>query len=72
MKLILLKLDKEAICTELPEDFLDMFLVRGHVCGIDEDVVQVYYCTNIYKICKDSVDKALEHCQNIGGTKGYH
>ena len=47
MELTLLRFDKEAICTELPEDFSDMLLVRGHVSRVDEDVVQVYYNTNV-------------------------
>ena len=59
MELTLLGLGEEAICVELLEDFLDMLLVGGHVSGVDEDVVQVYYNTNIQEICKDSVDKAL-------------
>ena len=41
------------------EDSLDMFLVRGHVSGVDENVIQVYYNANVQKICKDSVYKAL-------------
>ena len=47
MELTLLGLGEEAVCAESPEDFLDMLLVGGHVSGVDEDVVQVYYNTNI-------------------------
>ena len=47
MGLTLLRLDKETVCMELLEDFLDMCLVGGHVSGVDEDVVQVYYNANI-------------------------
>ena len=47
MELTLLGFGKEAICVELLEDFSDMLLVRGHVSGVDEDVVQVYYNANI-------------------------
>ena len=47
MELTLLKLGKEAVCAESLEDFLDMLLVRGHVSGVDEDVIQVYYNANI-------------------------
>ena len=39
MELTLLRFGKEAICTELPEDFSDMLLVGGHVSRVDEDVV---------------------------------
>ena len=38
---------EEAICMESLEDFLDMLLVGGHVCRVDEDVIQVYYYANI-------------------------
>ena len=47
MELTLLRLGKEAVCAELPEDFSDMLLVGGHVSRVDEDVVQVYYDTNV-------------------------
>ena len=43
MELTLLGLGKEAVCAESPEDFSDMLLVGGHVSGVDEDIVQVYY-----------------------------
>ena len=36
----LLRFGKEAICMELPEDFLDMLLVGGHVSRVDEDVIR--------------------------------
>ena len=47
VELILLGFGKEAVCIELLEDFSDMLLVGGHVSRVDEDVVQVYYDTNI-------------------------
>ena len=47
MGLTLLRLGEEAVCMESLEDFLDMFLVGGHVSGVDEDVIQVYYYVNI-------------------------
>ena len=47
MELTLLRLGKEAVYIESPEDFSDMLLVGGHVSGVDEDVVQVYYNANI-------------------------
>ena len=47
MELTLLRLSKEAVCAELLVDFSDMLLVGGHVSGVDEDVVQVYYNANI-------------------------
>ena len=47
VELTLLRLNKEAVCTELLEDFLDMLFVGGHVSRVDEDVVQVYYYANI-------------------------
>ena len=47
MELTLLGLGKEAVCTELSEDFLDMLLVGGHVSRVDEDIIQVYYNANI-------------------------
>ena len=47
VELTLLRLGKEAVCMESLEDFLDMLLVEGHVSGVDEDVVQVYYHINI-------------------------
>ena len=47
MELTLLRLGEEAVCMESPEDFSDMLLVGGHVSRVDEDVVQVYYDTNI-------------------------
>ena len=47
MELTLLRLGKEAVCMELLEDFSDMLLVGGHVSGVDEDVIQVYYDTNV-------------------------
>ena len=47
MELTLLEFDKEAVCAESLEDFSDMLLVRGHVSGVDEDVIQVYYNTNV-------------------------
>ena len=47
MELTLLRLGKEAVCTESLEDFSDMLLVGGHVSGVDEDVIQVYYYANI-------------------------
>ena len=47
MELTLLGFGKVAICTESLEDFSDMLLVGGHVSGVDEDVVQVYYNANI-------------------------
>ena len=47
MELTLLGLGKEAICVESPEDFSDMLFVGGHVSRVDEDVVLVYYDTNI-------------------------
>ena len=47
MELTLLGFGKEAVCVELPEDFSDMLLVGGHVSRVDEDVIQVYYNTNI-------------------------
>ena len=47
MELTLLRFGKEAICVESLEDLSDMLLVGGHVSGVDEDVVQVYYNANI-------------------------
>ena len=47
MELTLLGLGEEAVCMESLEDFSDMLLVGGHVSGVDENVVQVYYNTNI-------------------------
>ena len=47
MELTLLVFGKETICVESPEDFSDMLLVGGHVSGVDEDVIQVYYNANI-------------------------
>ena len=47
MELTLLGLDKEAVCAELPEDFLNMLFLKGYVSAVDEDVVQVYYYINI-------------------------
>ena len=47
MELTLLRLGEEAVCVELAEDFSDMLLVGGHVSGVDEDVIQVYYDTNV-------------------------
>ena len=47
VELTLLGLGEEAVCAELPEDFLDMFLVGGHISGVDEDVIWVYYNANI-------------------------
>ena len=47
MELTLLGFGKEAICMELLKDFLDMLLVRGYVCVVDEEVVLVYYNVNI-------------------------
>ena len=47
MELTLLGLGEEAVYAELSEDFSDILLVGGHVSGVDEDVVQVYYDTNV-------------------------
>ena len=47
VELTLLRFGKEAVCAELPEDFSDILLVRGHVSGVDEDVIQVYYNANV-------------------------
>ena len=49
-----------------------MLLVGGHVSGVDEDVIQVYYNPNIQKICKDSIYKVLKCCQSVGEAKGHH
>ena len=50
MELTLLRLGKEAIYTESPENFSDMLLVGGHVCRVDEDVIQV--CILLHKHLK--------------------
>ena len=47
MELTLLGFGKKAVYVESPEDFLDMLFVGGHVSGVDEDVIQVYYNANI-------------------------
>ena len=47
MELTLLRLGEEAVCVESPENFSDMLLVGGHVSGVDEDAIQVYYYANI-------------------------
>ncbi|KIK74725.1 hypothetical protein PAXRUDRAFT_174858, partial [Paxillus rubicundulus Ve08.2h10] len=42
------------------EYLMDMVFVRGHVLGIDEDVVQIDYNANIEHISDNGVDEPLE------------
>jgi len=40
-----------------------MIPILGHIIRIDEDVVKIYYYTNIEKIQEDIVYKLLKGCR---------
>ncbi|KIK76261.1 hypothetical protein PAXRUDRAFT_170434 [Paxillus rubicundulus Ve08.2h10] len=62
----------QSMLPELVEYFLDMLFVRGHILGVDEDVIQIDYDTNIEHISKDGIDELLKSCQSIGQTKQHY
>ena len=72
MELTLLRFSKELVLAQVLKHFLNMFDVVLHTVQIDQDVVKVYYHTDIEHICKDQVDKLLESGQGIGEAKGHH
>ncbi|KIK96480.1 hypothetical protein PAXRUDRAFT_138365, partial [Paxillus rubicundulus Ve08.2h10] len=49
---------------ELMEHFLGMLLVGGHILGVNEDIIQVSYNTNIKHISRNGIDKLLKHWSN--------
>ncbi|KIK81461.1 hypothetical protein PAXRUDRAFT_156072, partial [Paxillus rubicundulus Ve08.2h10] len=56
----------------LTEYLVDVLLVRGHVLGIDEDVVQIDYDADIKHISKDCIDETLESRRSIGQTEQHY
>ena len=41
----------------------------GHVIGVDEDVVEVYYDINIQHVAEDVIHEALKGCGSIGKSE---
>ena len=72
MELTLLQFCKEVVQLESAKNLLDMLLMRFHVLAIDEDVVEVHNNTDIQHVSEDSVNKSLECCRSISGTKGHY
>ena len=72
MELTLLRFSKELVLAQVLKHFLNMFDVVLHTVQIDQDVVEVYYHTDIEHICKDQVDKSLEGSRDIGEAKRHH
>ncbi|KIK75127.1 hypothetical protein PAXRUDRAFT_173708 [Paxillus rubicundulus Ve08.2h10] len=50
----------------------DMLFLEGHVLGVDEDVIQIDYNTNIEHISKDGIDELLESHQSVGQTERHY
>ena len=50
---------------ELAQHFFDMIPILEHIIRIDEDVVEVYYYTNIEKIQKDIVYELLKGWKSV-------
>jgi hypothetical protein len=59
----------ETMLSELPEYFMDMFLVKLNVVRVDEDVIEIDDNTNIKHIGKDVVHEPLECCWGVGKSK---
>ena len=49
-----------------------MLLVRLHILGVDEDVIEVHNDTDIQHVSKDDVDNVLECCRGISEAKGHY
>ena len=43
-----------------------------HIVRVDQDVIKVYYHTDIKHICEDQVDKSLEGSWGIGEAERHH
>ena len=50
-------------------DFLDMNLVLGHVVRVYEDIIEVYYYTNIQHVAEDVIHKSLKSGGSIGKSE---
>ena len=46
-----------------------MNLVLGHVIRVYEDIIQVYYYTNIQHVTEDAIHKSLKSCGSIGKSE---
>ena len=72
MELTLFGFSKELVLVQALKHFPNVFDMVLHIVQIDQDVVEVYYHTDIKHICEDQVDKSLESGQGIGEAKGHH
>jgi len=72
VELAFLRFGEEAMQPELVEYLLDILLVRLHILGVDEDVVEVHDDADIQHVSKDGVDKPLECCRGVSEAKGHY
>ena len=72
MELTFLWFGEKAMQPEMAEHLPDMLLVRLHVLGVDEDVVEVHDDADIQHVSKDGVDKPLECCRGVSEAKGHY
>jgi len=49
-----------------------MIPILGHIIRMDEDVVKIYYYTNIEKIQEDIVYKLLKGCRSVSQTERHN
>ena len=59
----------ESISLESLKDFLDVNLVLGHVIRIYEDIIEVYYYTNIQHVAEDVIHESLKSGGPIGKSE---
>jgi hypothetical protein len=72
MKLAFLRRCEKAMLAEAAENFLDVRSMVVEVNGVDEDVIEIHYDTNVEHVCEDGIDESLESRRSIGEAKGHN
>ena len=62
----------KSVFSESAEYFSDMFLVRGDVVGVYEDVIKVDDNADVKEIGKDVIHEVLKGCQSIGESERHY
>ena len=57
---------------ETSEDLPDMFVVRVHVLGVDEDVVKIDDHTDVEHVSEYSINEPLERCRGISQAERHY